>query len=183
MGRRSSIEQLPEEIQEAAHKAIRDGATVDDLVRVINEHGASVSRSAAGRYKKRAEAQMQQFREAQEIAKVWVGKLEEDPNSDVGRLLSEMLRTVAFQTIGQMGEAADDEGGGGQAGTPESIMLLSKAMKDLASADKLSADRELKIRQETAKAAAGAAEEVAQAQGLSPDATKQIKNKILGVAG
>lgn len=180
MGRRSSIEQLPEQVQEAAHKAIRDGATVDGLVEVIERHGASVSRSAAGRYKKRAEEQMRQFREAQEIAKVWVGKLEEDPNSDVGRLLSEMLRTVAFQTIGQMG--ADEEGGGLE-NAPESIMLLSRAMKDLASADKLSADRELKIRQETAKAAAGAAEEVAQQQGLSPDATRRIKSKILGVAG
>ena len=101
MAKRSSITQLDPRVREAVDAAIREGrATIDDLVVLIGSYGATASRSSVGRYVKNATAQLNRYREAQEVAKVWIGKLADDPQSDVGRLLAEMLRTVAFQQIG-----------------------------------------------------------------------------------
>jgi len=169
---KSSIAQLDDRIRQAVDQAIRDGrATIDDIVNLIAELGGEVSRSAVGRYRKRAEDQMQKYREAQEVAKVWIGKLQADPEGDIGRLLSEMLRTVAFQSIGDM-----------EAANPMDLMLLAKALKDLAGADKLTAERILKVRQEAAKEAAEKVAAVAKTKGLSKETVDELKREILGVA-
>lgn len=171
MSRKSSVKGLDPRIREAVDAAIREGrATIDDVVAIIRAMGADVSRSAVGRYKQRAEAQMQKYREAQEVAKVWIGKLQADPEGDVGRLLSEMLRTVAFQTVGDM-----------EAAVPEDLMFLARALKDLASADKLTAERILKVRQETLKEAAKEVQKVAVQAGLSDETAELMRKKILGV--
>ena len=150
MPRKSTIDQLPAALREALDALIRDGRhTLDEILAhlaKLNDGEEPVSRSALGRYAQRAEAQMQRYREAQEVAKVWVQKFEADPQGDVARLLPEMLRSVAFQTLGSMSERED-------AAAPEEVMLLAKAMKDLASADKLTADRIIKIRAEAEAAA------------------------------
>lgn len=178
MARKSSITQLDRRLREAVDGLIRDGrATLDDILlhlAQLNGGEAPVSRSALGRYAQRANEQMTRYREAQEVAKVWVDKFESEPNGDVARLLPEMLRSVAFQTLGSMSERSE-------AADAEEVMLLAKAMKDLASADKLTAERILRIRQETAKVAAVEAVREAKAQGLSDEAAEIIRQKILGV--
>lgn len=172
MGQTSAIRRLDPRIRESVDSAIREGrATIDQIVSLIQQHGVEVSRSAVGRYKQKAESQMERYREAQEVAKVWIGKLQANPEGDVGRLLSEMLRTVAWQTMGDMESAG-----------PQEIMLLAKAIKDLASADKLTTERILKARQDATKAAADAAVVVAKAKGLSADTVAELRREILGVA-
>lgn len=176
MGRKSSIKKLDPRIREAIDAAIRDGrATIDELVELIERHGGEASRSAVGRYVKNANQQMEKFRQAKEIAKVWVGKIEEDPDGDMGRMLSEMLRTVAWQTIGNF----DEDEKGASAGE---LMFVAKAIKELAQADKISADREIIIRREFAKQAAAKVEESATAAGMSADTVATIKREILGLA-
>lgn len=172
MPRKSSIKQLDPRIKSAVDSAIReDRATIDDIVAIIRELGGDASRSAVGRYKQKAEEQMVRYREAQEVAKVWIGKLQTDPEGDVGRLLAEMLRTTAFSTLGDI-----------EAASPQDIMFLGKALKDLASADKLTADRIMVVRREAAKEAAAVAVKEAKGAGLSDEAADVIRKKILGVA-
>jgi hypothetical protein len=172
MSRKSTIKQLDPRIKSAVDEAIRDDrATIDDIVAIIGSMGGDASRSAVGRYKQKAEEQMKRYREAQEVAKVWIGKLQTDPEGDVGRLLAEMLRTTAFQTIGDIDEA-----------TPQDIMFLGKALKDLASADTLTANRIMVVRREAAKEAATVAVKEAKGAGLSDEAAEIIRKKILGVA-
>lgn len=172
MAGKSSIAKLDPRVKEAVDTAIREGrATIDDIVALVRELGADASRSAIGRYKRNAESMMSRYREAQEVAKVWIGKLQTDPEGDVGRLLAEMLRTTAFQTLGDIDEAS-----------PQDLMFLGKALKDLASAEKLTAERILKVRQEAAKDAAAVAVKEAKGAGLSDDAAELIRRKILGVA-
>lgn len=180
MAKRSSVETLDPLIKAEVDSLIRAGRTIDQVVEKLRELGDDdTSRSAVGRYVKHARAQMKQFQQAQEIAKVWVGKLEEDPHGDVGRLLSEMLRVVAFE---QMGKLEDEDG----RVKPADIMFLAKAIKELSSADKTSADRMLKIRdqvaKETAKKAANEAVKQAKKGGLSGDALEKIRAGILGIA-
>jgi len=179
VARKSSITQLDPRLREAVDGLIRDGrATLDDILlhlAQLNGGEAPVSRSALGRYAQRATEQMARYREAQEVAKVWVDKFESEPNGDVARLLPEMLRSVAFQTLGSMSERSE-------AADAEEVMLLAKAMKDLASADKLTSERILRIRQETLKLAAVEAASEAKAQGLSDEGAEVIRKKVLGAA-
>lgn len=178
MGRKSSIQQLDPRLREAVDGLIREGRyTLDDILghlAQLNGGQAPVSRSALGRYAQRAEEQLKRYREAQEVAKVWITKLEREPEGDVARLLPEMLRGIAFVTMGSIGER--EEGGDAQ-----EVMFLAKAMKDLAGADALTTARILKIREETAKKAAVEAVKTAKAQGLSDEAAELIRQKILGV--
>ena len=174
MARKSTVAALPKELVEACHGLIREGRTIDDILAALQALGADVSRSAVGRYVKSARESMDKYRQAQEVAKVWVSKLESEPDGDVARLLPEMLRSVAFQTLGSIGDR--EEGGDAQ-----EVMFLAKAMKDLASTDKLTADRILMIRQEVAKRAATEAVKQAKASGLSDAAADLIRQKILGV--
>lgn len=170
-GRKNTVVRLDPRIRESVDSAIREGrATIDDIVAIVRAMGGEASRSAVGRYKQQAESQMQKYREAQEIAKVWIGKLATDPEGDVGRLLSEMLRTAAFQTMGDMEAAA-----------PMDLMLLAKALKDLAGADKLTAERILKVRTEAAKEAAEKVAAVGKAKGLSKETVEELRREILGV--
>lgn len=172
MGRKSTIQQLDPRIKTEVDSAIREGrATIDEIVAIVRSMGGDASRSSVGRYKQQAEAQMARYREAQEIAKVWIGKLQADPEGDVGRLLAEMLRTTAFSTLGDM-----------EAATPEDLMFLAKALKDLASTDKLTADRILLVRREAAKEAAEKVASVGKAKGLSADTVAELRREILGVA-
>lgn len=178
MARKSSIQRLDQRLRGAVDELIRDGRfTLDDILAhlaTLNGGLPPVSRSALGRYAQRAEEQMARYREAQEVAKVWVDKLESEPDGDVARLLPEMLRSVAFQTLGSLGDREDSA-------DAQEVMFLAKAMKDLASTDKLTTDRILQIRQEVAKRAAVEAVKQAKASGLSDEAADLIRQKILGV--
>lgn len=175
MPKRSSISQLDPRVREAVDAAIREGrATIDDLVVLIASYGATASRSSVGRYVRNATAQLSRYREAQEVAKVWIGKLAEDPQSDVGRLLAEMLRTVAFQQIGEMGEGDDKP-------KPMDIMLVAKALEHLAKSEKTTVDMRVKIRDEFVAKAAAAAAAAGKSHGLSSATIDEIKKSILGI--
>lgn len=126
-GRPSTISRLEEPVQAEVNRLVRAGWTIDEIRAALAELGEQVSRSAVGRYVKSARESMEVYRQGQEVAKVWLDKLEADPQGDVARLLPEMLRAVAFSTLSQMGQ------GGEQAKAVKAmdVMLLAKAIKDL----------------------------------------------------
>lgn len=177
MPARSRITRLPTEVRDQVHRLIRAGHTIDDIVGHLETLGEEVSRSSVGRYKQKYESAFQRYREAQEVAAVWVAKLGEDPEGDVGRLVAEMIKTVAFQTLAELGDRGDKEA----KATPEDIMLLARSIRDLETAGKLSADRELRVRKETAKAAAEVATQVGKARGLPAEVVQEFRREILGV--
>jgi hypothetical protein len=173
--RPSSINQLPPSVKEAVDKAVREGrATIDEILQLIDSMGGEASRSAVGRYVKNARERLEDYHQAQQIAAVWVDKLGKEPDGDIGRMLLEMLRVVAFKSIGDIDQAS-----------PEDLMFLGKALKDIAGADKLVVDREINLRKLIAAKAEKVAAEVAttaKKAGLSDDTIDLIKKKILGVA-
>jgi Protein of unknown function (DUF3486) len=177
MAPRSTIE-LDPRLKEAADAAIRAGRTVDEILDALKELGAPVSRSAVGRYARKARGAMERYSEAQAVAKVWVEKFGQDPNGDVGQLLPHMLRAIAFNQLALMGDADTDEGP-----TPLDTKLLAGAIKDLASAEKTTADRILKVRKETATKAAEAVEKVARAGGMNADTVARLRAAVIGTAG
>ncbi len=49
--------------------------------------------------------------QAREVAEVWTSKLGQAPTSEVGKLLQEFVRTMAFETSMKMMDASDGEDG------------------------------------------------------------------------
>ncbi|WP_186265018.1 DUF3486 family protein [Burkholderia gladioli] len=176
MARKSTVAVLPEEIVVEVNRLIRDGCTIDEILRALAPLGVdNISRSAMGRYVKTARESMEKYRQGQEVAKVWLDRLEAEPNGDVARLLPEMLRAIAFQTLSTMGESDNPV-------KPAEVMLLAKALKDLGGASKDNVAIELKMRQvrDDARKAllaeqAKSLQEVGKQDGVSADTMAKIR--------
>ncbi len=177
MGRRSSIAKLPQDIREWVEQLIRNGRTIDDIVAHLKTMDANlpVSRSSVGRFKQNYEASLARYRDAQAVAGQWVTVFRESPESDVGALIAEMLKTLAFQTMSTMGEDETPV-------DPQSLMFLGKAIRDVISATSINEDRIAKAVARALQQAASAAEAVARQAGLSDAMVNEFRKKILGVA-
>lgn len=184
---------LDPDLKAEVDRLIRDGrATLDEIVAHIRGLGAEVSRSAVHRYKQSAESAMRRYREAQEVAGVWVKEFKERPDGDVGRLLAEMLKSVAFSTLSTMADRADDPAAGGEdappAPTPMDLMLMAKAIGELERARKTSFETEQRVREQIAReqnarieAAATAVGSAAREAGLSAERVAELQAKVAGL--
>lgn len=184
MAAKSKVAQQDPRIREAVDEAIRDGrASTDEIVLLIKSMGGDVSRSSVGRYMKNATSQMQRYRDAQEMSKVWVGKLKTDPQGDVGQLLVEMLKTVAFQSLANLNE--DDA----KAPTAMELMLLAKSLDHMSSAQKRDLDRFVKAREKLGlffdklekEASAGDAKKAK--RGIDLETLRMIREEVYGIVG
>jgi len=178
MARKSSISQLPPEILEQVHALINGGRTIDEITEHLHGLDQDVSRSAVGRHVQKFADNLKRYKEAQEVAGVWVDKLGENPNGDVGKLIAEMLKTVAFQTLANMGD--DDKGA-----APKDILFLANSIKALESANKLSIEREQKIREEVSarikRETTATVNKAVKQAGLTKDTADSIRKQILGL--
>jgi hypothetical protein len=183
MGRKSAITQLDPDLKQECDRLIREGVfTIDQLVEHLKGLGAEVSRSSVGRYKQRMESQLKHFKQVQEISKVWVGQIGAAPDSQMGQLLAEILKSVIFRTLAEMG---DDEA---EPASPADLMFAAKALKEVAGAQKTDHEFRLKLRAEweaeqrkKTEAAQVEVEKVAKAAGMTPDGVARIKDILLGI--
>lgn len=176
MGRKSSITRLDPRIQQAVGELIRDGrATIDEILERIKEMGGEASRSAVGRHVKSAHQAMKQWTQMKELHTIWAGKLKDEPDSDMSRLLLEIMKTLAFKTMADLG---DDSAA---AASPMDLMLLGKMLDHVTRAQKISVDQALKLRKEFATEAADVAVEEAQKAGASEELIETIKRRIMGI--
>lgn len=182
MSRQSSIDQLPPEIRDALHALLRDPAVsqleatrrVNDLL-AAEKAALRVSKSAVNRYSQRMEEIGKKMRQSREIAEMWIGKLGNQPQGEVGKLLNEFTRTMAFETALGMSEENEPV-------HPKLLKELALAIKHLEEAATVNEKREQAIRRAAAEDAADAAETVARQQGLTADKVSEIKKQILGIA-
>lgn len=175
MGRPSTMTRLPPEILEEIGRMVREGGhTLDEILAHLRTLGSGVSRSALGRWRKGIDERLAAAREAREVAGVWIEKLGSDPQGDVGRLLLEMLRTVAYQTIGSMEETK-----------PSDVATLARAVRDLATADKSVVDREIALKKRLAAEIVaenqGKLEELVSSQTLDTRTLDEVR-RVLGVS-
>lgn len=187
--RKSKVELLPEEIRNTLNVFIRSGnMTQKDILEAVNQmiddaglgDDAKLSRTGFNRYAKRMEDMGQRLRQSREVAEVWVSKLGEAPTSDVGKLLQEFVRTMAFDTSMKMMEQSDGENG--EVISPKALGQLALVVQRIETAAMTSMKREKEIRAAFAAEAAEAAEKIVKQAGISADTAKDIKNQILGIA-
>lgn len=184
-GRKSSISRLPLPVKKAIDDAMKTGRfTLDELrAGIADEFGAAVvpSRSALGRYSQRFEEIGKRMRESREVAQVWADRLGNEPQGDIGKLVMDLLRTMAFDATLAMSE--DGEGGEAKPVNPKEINALALAMHRLETAGRHNLEREQALRKAALEDAAKAAASMAKKKGLTAEFADQIKQSILGIGG
>ncbi|UIA93072.1 DUF3486 family protein [Erwinia tracheiphila] len=182
-GRPSKIDLLPSVIRDQLHGLLRDKRhTQEDIRAAVNElidgHGLGddmkLSRTGLNRYASRMEEIGSKIRQSREVAEVWCAKLGDAPTSDVGKLLQEVVRTLAFETGMAMSE-------NGEPVEPKAISQLALAIQRVEQAAMTSLKREKEIRAAFAAEAADKAEKSFKQAGLTADAAADIRRQILGI--
>lgn len=183
-GRPSKIDLLPEAIRDALHQMLRDKRHTQEQIReaineLIDQHDLpddmQLSRTGLNRYASRMEAIGSKIRASREMAEIWAAKLGSAPTSDVGKLLMEFVKTLAFETSMALAETEKTV-------EPKALGQLALVAQRIESAQMVSHKREKEIRQAFAEEAAETAEKIVSQAGLSADKAADIKRQILGIA-
>jgi hypothetical protein len=178
----SSIDRLPEDIRDQLQELLRDPRVTQlDATASINAiledegHAERVSKSAVNRYALKMEEVGAKLRQAREISKMWIGKLGAAPQGEVGKLLNEMVRTLAFDAVVTMAEGETPI-------QPKMIKDLAIGIERLEKAASENVKREEEIRRRALEEAAAKVDKITKKGGLSADTITAIRAEILGIS-
>lgn len=144
MGRPSRLQRLPPEIRKACADLRENGRTIDEILAHLRKLGVEdVSRSAVGRWTQDLDAMAADLRHSREIAEVLGKRLEDAPESQLGRFNVEMLQAATFKLIRGVhsGEIELDA---------KELNFLASALKNMGQADRAQIDLRKVIRAELA---------------------------------
>lgn len=188
VNRKSKIDLLPDEIRSQLNALIRSGNMTQTDIRdavnaLIEESGlpreAQISRSSFNRYAKRMENMGARIREAREVSEVWARTLGDKPTSEVGQLLQEFIRTLAFETSTHLMETSEESK---EPVPPKELAQLALVAQRVEQASHINIKNEKEIRAAFAAEAAEKAEKIVKQAGITEETAQVIKNKILGIA-
>ncbi|SHH33586.1 DUF3486 family protein [Desulfofustis glycolicus] len=187
MGKPSTIDRLPEDILERLQELLRDPRVTQlDATARINEileadgRDERLSKSAVNRYSLSMRQAGEKLQQSREIAKMWIGKLGAAPQGQVGNLVNEVLRTLAFDLSLKLQDAELNE-----ETIPDvihNLKALALAAQRLEASATLNVKREAEIRKQALEQAAAAVEDEARAQGMDAEQADFWRRKVLGVA-
>ena len=183
-GRASKIDLLPDSIRDQLHQMLREKRhTQEEIREAINElidghdlpEDMQLSRTGLNRYASRMEEFGAKIRASREMAEIWAAKLGSAPTSDVGKLLLEFVKTLAFETSMSLAEKDKTV-------EPKALGQLALVAQRLEAAAMTSHKREQEIRKAFAEEAADKAEKITKQAGLSAETAADIRRQILGIA-
>jgi len=178
----STIDRLPDDIRTQLQELLRDPRVTQlEAARQINAileaegHPDRVSKSAVNRYAVKMEAVGAKLRQSRDVAKMWIGRLGAAPQGEVGKLLNEMVRTLAFEATMAMaeGEAPIE---------PKMLKDMAIAIERLEKASSENVKREEEIRKRALSEAADVVEETARQQGLDKEQAQFWREQVLGIS-
>ena len=187
MSRPSTIDSLPADAREALHSWLRDpGITQTEATErtnaLLEELGLPerVSRQAVNRYDLRMRTVGERLRQSRQVAEAWIAKLGSAPGGQLGHLVTEMLRTLAFDLAIRLQDAElDDES---LPGVVEAAGKVSLMAQRLERSSEISARRERQIKREAAEEIAGkVAKEQKAGRNVGPERLRKIIQEIYGV--
>ena len=169
----STVKLLPPEVKAALDACLAEGnLTLDALVKFLEEHGYTISRSSLGRYRQNFEEVAQKLRESREVAAAFARELGAVPGDEMGQLLLEMVHTLTFKVCNADGDLE-----------PKDVMFLASTIKNLSESRRISARTALEIRAaEKKRVEEEMKTKLAEAQGqggLAEDAAREAR-RILG---
>jgi len=187
--RPGSVERLPDDVREKLQELLRDPRVTQlDATAQINDilsaegHEERLSKSAVNRYAVRMNQVGEKLRQSREVAEMWIAKLGAQPQGQLGNLVNEMLRSMAFDLALKLqeGELTEES----MPAVIEMVKELSLSVTRLEKASSENVKREAEIRRQererAAEEAAASAETAARAQGLSSEGVAALREAILG---
>ncbi|EHK5439438.1 DUF3486 family protein [Aeromonas hydrophila] len=184
---KSKIQQLPADIRSQLAAMLRSGdmsqkAILEEVNQLILEAGLppeeQISRTGLNRYSKQVEAAGSRIAKAREMAEVLTSKLGDAPTSQIGNLMAENMKTMAWETSMALMEATED----GEMIDIKQFNQLALAYQRISQSSILNQKLEKEIRAAFAAEAATAAEKIVTQAGVSAETAADIRNKILGIA-
>jgi DNA-binding transcriptional regulator WhiA len=180
MGRKSTVDLLPEEFKEALNALLRDPAVTqleaaEKVNQLLQQAGEDerVSKSAINRYSMRMDKIGAKLKQSREISNMWIAKLGSQPQGQVGHLLNEVVRNLAFDTAIALSEEEDPV-------PPKLIKELSIAIEKLEKAASENEKRTAQIRQQAREEAAEELTQELKNDGISQELEDSIKRILLG---
>jgi len=179
----STIDMLPSDIKSQLQELLRDPrvtqlAATAKINTILEQEGHEerVTKSSVNRFAVRMEAVGSKLRQSREIADMWVGKLGSQPAGQVGHLLNEMVRTLAFDAAMQLSE-------GDAPVEPKMLKDLSIAIERLERASSENEKRTAEIRKTALEDAVNTVAKTAQQDGVSAETILKIRRDVLMMAG
>lgn len=183
MGRPSVIDTWPQDLVESLQDLLRDPRVSQlEATQIINQEAEHLgvlptSKSGVNRYAVRMNKIGAKLRQSREAADMWINKIGALPQGKVGKLLNEIVRTLAFDMSMAMFEGAE-------APEPKDLKELAITLERLERAAKTNAEFEEKIREQAKKEAEEAmrqrVEEASSDGGLDPEVAEEAL-RILGL--
>lgn len=179
MARRSTIEQLPEDVRHAFERKLVENGFSDyqAIAEWLNEQGYEISRSAAHRYGQKVERRFKSIKASTEAARLLAEKAADDDNK-LSAALTSMIQDELFQALIEVG----DQGGmeakerlGMMAATAKNIAPLISATTRLKQFQAALKDKMAR------KFAELEAESAKQGSGLDPETLQRIRQEVYGV--
>lgn len=112
-GRASKVDLLPPNIKTQLAMMLRDKQysqtqileEINDLIRDCGlDESYCLSKTGLNRYANRMEKMASKIRNAREVAEIWTKQFGEAPQSDIGKIVMEMVKNIAFETSIRLGE-------------------------------------------------------------------------------
>ncbi|WP_430480890.1 DUF3486 family protein [Aeromonas caviae] len=184
---KSKIQQLPADIRSQLAAMLRSGdmsqkAILAEVNQLILEAGLppeeQISRTGLNRYSKQVEAAGSRIAKAREMAEVLTSKLGDAPTSQIGNLMAENMKTMAWETSMALMEATED----GEMIDIKQFNQLALAYQRISQSSILNQKLEKEIRAAFAAEAATAAEKIVKQAGLTAETAAEIRRQILGIA-
>lgn len=175
----SSIDRLPDDIRVQLQELLRDPRVTQleataRINEILSEQGQDqLSKSAVNRYAVRMEKIGAKIRQSREVAQMWIAKLGTEPQGEVGKLLNEMVRNLAFDLSTKM---LDEE----VPVEPKMLRDLAIAIERLEKAASENVKREEEIRRQERERIRDELEKATEGKGgiLSEEVVKSIREQL-----
>jgi len=186
MGKKSSVDLLPEELRQKLLELLHNPAvTQAQIAEAINEAAGAkvISKSTVNRYKLRMDKFEKKNKQVRDLADAYVAKYGGTERNKIGQVVNEQIRLAIFDLIGEVEEIKES-------GESEELKIealtdilykLSRGLRELEQADKINSERTKEIRAAALAEAAKVVEKEAKSAGLNEAALEIIKKKILGI--
>lgn len=176
MGRKSTIDRLPPDVREKVREQLGDGGpTLEEVRESVAATGAEPPTiSALHRERQKVLEWIEQARQAREIAEVWTR--EAGSESNIGKVLQESLRLLAFHAAGEMSKQRAED----KPIDVKAFAALSRSFLAIENAARISAERERELIAEGERRAAGKAEKTARSMGMTAEQAKQLRRELGG---
>ncbi|WP_298438025.1 DUF3486 family protein [Geobacter sp.] len=188
MAQASSIERLPADIKSRLQELLQDPRVTQlDVTARINElleaegHPDRISKSAVNRYAIKMAEVGEKLRQSRDVASMFIARVGAAPQGQMGLLINEILRTLAFD-ISLKIQDADLKEPETLAATIDQVKALALAVQRLEQSATINVKRENEIRKAALEQAAEAVEKTAKQAGVSAEAIQMIRRDVLMMA-